>query len=149
MLAHDQQQMNEEFLTKDHVQTWIDQTTAQLKSLEVQFHCWLHFLQRTLPGTVQKPVLHSVLSVKQVPVCTPWSMVYPLSKADLSNGCGLRTEVVVPMQSMFDNNTLLIFHGAVYPMLLDCKSGGDHANQMGKRTHIIQLNKAALHVMQQ
>lgn len=51
------------------------------------------------------------------------------------------------VQSQHDNSTLLIFHGAVYPMLVDCKFGGDHANAMGKRTHIIQLNKAALHIM--
>lgn len=51
------------------------------------------------------------------------------------------------MQGQYDNNTLLIFHGAAYPQLVDCKSGGEHAHAMGKRTHIIQLNKAALHVM--
>lgn len=52
-------------------------------------------------------------------------------------------------QGQHDNKTLLIFHGAVYPMLMDCRAGGDHAHAIGKRTHIIQLNKAALHVMHQ
>lgn len=85
MLQHNQQEMSQEFLSKEHVQTWMEQTSAQLTSLE----------------------------------------------------------------SQYDNKTMLVFHGAVYPMLMDCKHGGDHANAMGKRTHIIQLNKAALHVMQE
>lgn len=55
----------------------------------------------------------------------------------------------IMLQAEYDNATLLIFHGAVYPQLLDCKLGGDHANAMGKRTHIVQLNKAAVHIMQQ
>lgn len=36
MVAHNEQEMTQEFLTKEHVQTWIDQTIAQLKSIEVR-----------------------------------------------------------------------------------------------------------------
>lgn len=35
MLQHDTQEVSQEFLSKQQVQTWIEQTSAQLKLLEV------------------------------------------------------------------------------------------------------------------
>ena len=53
----------------------------------------------------------------------------------------------VVAQGMFDNDTLLLYHNAAYPALADCKAGSDHAQPSGKRTHVIQLNKAATFVI--